>query len=103
MREFCLVGVFVRYGWGFCPWGFCPRGFCPVGFLSVSRNISLYTKIMTVNIITIYTIFKLRLFPTIHCKWHQILVKFQKLLGEGGGLHPPPQAERARCACQSSQ
>ena len=102
MRKFCLVGVgFLSVMGGDFVRGV---GFLSAGFLSVSRNISLYTKIMMVNIITIYTIFKLRLFPTIYCKWHQILVKFQKLLGEGGGLHPPPPpAERARCACQSSQ
>ena len=63
--------------------------------LGTPLNISLYTKIMMVNISTIYTIFKLRLFPTIHCKWHQILVKFQKLLRGGGGgkkayTAPPP-------------
>ena len=67
---------------------------CIKKFLSLSCNISLYTKIMMVNISTIYTIFKLRLFPTIHCKWHQILVKFQKLLGGGEEedyTAPPPQ------------
>ena len=46
-------GVFVHYGWGFCPRSFCPVGFLLAGFLSVSRNISLYTKIMMVNISTI--------------------------------------------------
>ena len=89
MREFCLVGVGFLSTMG----GDFVRGILSAGFLSVSHNISLYTKIMMVNISTIYTIFKLRLFPTIHCKWHQMLVKLQKLLGGGGGggeTYPPP-------------
>ena len=44
---------------------------------------------MMVNISIIYTIFKLTLFPIIHCKWHQILVKFQKFLG-GAYTAPSP-------------
>ena len=74
---------------------------CGTGAYAVTRIGD--TKIMMVNISTIYTISKLRLFPTIHCKWHQILVKFQKILGGGGGrLTPPPPLQLKGLAALAS-